>query len=89
VGLKTHNFLFTQYGTKVNASVEMEDHLIARIKADEMKPRKHPGVMNTRTVEVPAAVISAMKVIIKGKYENTGDFKYSRHFSANVNSVLG
>jgi hypothetical protein len=55
----------------------MEDQLIARIKADEIKPRKHPGVMKTRTAEVPAEVISAMKVIIKGKYKNIGDFKYS------------
>lgn len=77
MGLKTHNFLFTQYGTQVKPSVEMEDQLIARIKADEMKPRKHPGVMKARTVEVPAAVVSAMKVIIKGKYKNIGDFKCS------------
>jgi hypothetical protein len=55
----------------------MEDQLIARIKADEMKPRKHPGVMKTRTAEVPPAAINVMKVIMKGKYKNIGDFKYS------------
>ncbi|PNF28864.1 hypothetical protein B7P43_G04416 [Cryptotermes secundus] len=56
-----------KYGTQVKPSVEMEDQLIALIKADEMKPRKHPGVMKARTVEVPAAVVSTMKVIIKDK----------------------
>jgi hypothetical protein len=30
-----------------------------------------------------------MKVIMKGKYKNIGDFKYSWCFSANVVSVLG
>jgi hypothetical protein len=77
VGLITHTFLFVQYGTKVKPCVEMEDQLIARIKADEMKPRKHPGVMKTRTAEVPATVISAMKVVIMGKYKSIGDFRHS------------
>jgi hypothetical protein len=52
----------------------MEDHLITLIKADEMKPRKHPGVMKTRTAEVPSTVISAMEILIKGKFKNIGDF---------------
>jgi hypothetical protein len=59
--------LFTQYGTHVKQSVEMDDQLIARIKADEMKPRKHPGIMKVKTAEVPVTVVSAMEVVIKGK----------------------
>lgn len=53
----------------------MEDHLITLIKADEMKPRKHPGVMKTRTAEVPSKVISAMEILIKGKFKNI-DFRH-------------
>jgi len=46
----------------------MESQLIDRINADEIKPRKHPGVMKMRISEVPAAVINAMQVVMKGKW---------------------
>jgi hypothetical protein len=45
----------------------MESQLIDRINADEIKPRKHPGVMKMRISEVPAAIINAMQVVLKGK----------------------
>jgi hypothetical protein len=47
----------------------MESQLINRIVAEEIKPRKHPGVMKTRIPEVPATIINAVQVVIKGKCE--------------------
>jgi hypothetical protein len=62
---------FTQYTTKPKCSVEMGSHLINCIKAGEMKPRKHPGVMKVKTAEVPAMITNAMQVVMKGKYKVT------------------
>ncbi|GFG29146.1 hypothetical protein Cfor_00216 [Coptotermes formosanus] len=45
----------------------MESQLIDRINADEIKPRKHPGVMKTRISEVPAMIINAMQAVMKDK----------------------
>ena len=54
----------------------MESRLIGRINADEIKPRKHPGVLKTRIAEVPAAVINAIQVVMKGKCEVTDNFMF-------------
>ena len=72
----SHNFSFTQYTTKTKCSAVMESQLIDRINADEIKPRKHPGVMKMRISEVPAAVINAMQVVMKGKCEVIDNFKF-------------
>lgn len=56
-----------KYTTKTKCSAVMESQLIDRINADEIKPRKHPGVMKMRISEVPAAVINAMEVVMKDK----------------------
>ena len=60
-----------QYATKPRLGVYMEENLSNRIQANEIKPRKHPGVMKIKTVEVPASVISAMKLILKGLFSCT------------------
>lgn len=75
----SHNFLFTQYTTKTKCSAVMESQLIDRINADEIKPRKHPGVMKMRISEVPAAVINAMEVIMKGKCGVIDNFMITGH----------
>jgi hypothetical protein len=54
----------------------MESQLIDRINADEIKPRKHPGVMKTRISEVPAMIINAMQAVMKGKCEVIDSFKF-------------
>jgi hypothetical protein len=54
----------------------MESQLVDRIIADEIKPRKHPGVMKIRISEVPAAVISAMQVVLKGECQVIDNFKF-------------
>jgi hypothetical protein len=54
----------------------MESQLVDRIVADEIKPRKHPGVMKIRISEVPAAVISAMQVVLKGEFKVIDKFKF-------------
>jgi hypothetical protein len=66
----------------------MEGQLIDHIKADEIKPRKHPGVMKVRTVEVPAVIINAMQVAMKGKYRLI-NVSLSLYFSTNVHPELG
>jgi len=77
----SHNFSFPQYTTKIKCSAVMESELIDRINADEIKPRKHPGVMKMRISEVPGAVINAMQVVMKGKCGVIDNFKFliTRH----------
>jgi hypothetical protein len=67
----------------------MEDQLIDRIKDNEMKPRRHPGVMKISTAEVPAVIINAMQDIMKGKYRIINDFNLSWYFNTNVVPVVG
>jgi hypothetical protein len=62
----------------------MESQLIDLIKDNEIKPRRHPGVMKIRTAEVPAMTINAMQVIMKGKYKIINDFNISWYFNTNV-----
>ena len=54
-----------QYVTKPKISVQLEES-VSKCIADNEKPRKHPGIMKIRNVEVPVSVINAMVLILKG-----------------------
>ncbi|KAJ9580424.1 hypothetical protein L9F63_024400 [Diploptera punctata] len=53
--------------TMPRPGIQMEENLLNHLQNNEIKPRKHPGVMKIKTVEVPAAVVDAMKLILKDK----------------------
>lgn len=52
---------------KVNHAIELEKHIAQEIETNSVHPKKHPGIMSLKPIQLPPRLRDAMQIILESE----------------------
>ncbi|ELU03043.1 hypothetical protein CAPTEDRAFT_201345, partial [Capitella teleta] len=54
-----------EHTMKVNHAIELEKHIAQEIETNSIHPKKHPGIMSLKPIQLPPRLRDAMQIILE------------------------